>query len=226
MLFKQHIGWPILDHDLKSFTYLFMKISFTPCLKKWVLELHSWQVWPPPQLQGPQGQSSTRSPATDMRSSSVMTESSLVSMEDVSFPQTQQFCYRAFHPSHSFPRILSPFCSSSPAKEHFSDPVLKPRQKPQSLQLRWQPAAIPHYPSFSSQRAEHHHGFQKSLGTQQEVNEIPDPTEELSVLRGMLSFTRPSTPPRLHADHPAAQQETLFFFSHGFCHVFAGLLLL
>lgn len=68
------------------------------------------------------------------------------------------------------------------------------------------------------------HGFRKILGMEQEVNETPDPAEEMFVLRCVLSFTRLSTTLRLHVDHPAAWQET--HFSHGFGHVFAGLLLL
>lgn len=51
---------------------------------------------------------------------------------------------------------------------------------------------------------------------------MPDPAEEMLVLRGVLSFTRLSTTPLLHVDHPVAWQET--HFSHGFSRVFAGLL--
>lgn len=39
MLFKQHIGWPIPDHDLKNFTYLFLKMRFMPCPVKWMFKL-------------------------------------------------------------------------------------------------------------------------------------------------------------------------------------------
>lgn len=41
MLFKQHVGWPILDRDLKSFTCIFLKIRFVPRLIKQMLRLHS-----------------------------------------------------------------------------------------------------------------------------------------------------------------------------------------
>lgn len=51
---------------------------------------------------------------------------------------------------------------------------------------------------------------------------MPDPAEEIFVLRSVLNFTRLSATLRLHVDHLIAWQE--IHFSHGFGH--AGLLLL